>query len=215
KKPWDRRRLKHEAFLVAANVPLLAFLPFGILVRYFAAAFPILLIWTARGALDLGIWLQDTLELSRGRPVSGGHLKTMLAWLPAVMVVLFFLVTVPAVARAELSSTFFGHKEVGLWLRTHTPPDAVVMAGELSVNVYADRRWVSAPRADWTRFLEYARVHGADYLVVDEWEVTTLRPWLAFLLDTGTPELERVFSFEDPHRRILVYRISPKLPGSS
>jgi 4-amino-4-deoxy-L-arabinose transferase-like glycosyltransferase len=211
KKPWDRRRLEHEALLVAALVPLLAFLPFGILMRYFTPAFPVLLMWTARGALDLGVWLQDTLELSRGRPVSSGRLKTMLEWLPAGVVVLFFLVMVPVVAWAGLSATFFGHKEVGLWLRTHTPPGAVVMVEELGIAVYADRRWVPSPHADWTRFIEYARAHDATHLVVDTYELTHVRPYLAFLLKTGTPELELEFSFEDSHGRTLVYYILPKL----
>jgi len=49
KQPWSRRRLRYEAFLLTIiAVLLVVFLPFGILVRYFAPAFPILLMWTAR-----------------------------------------------------------------------------------------------------------------------------------------------------------------------
>ena len=79
--PWDRRRLRYEAFLITIIVVLLiVFLPFGFLVRYFAPAYPVLLMWTAMGALGLGRWLQDTVMLAGQCDIQSGaslgHLGT-------------------------------------------------------------------------------------------------------------------------------------------
>jgi hypothetical protein len=216
KKPWDRRCLRHEVFLISIIIVLLmVFLPFGVLVRYFAPAFPVLLMWTARGALELGVWLQDTLELCLRRPASCRTFRSMVGWLPAGIVVLFLLKGVYAAAQDGPHATFFGYKEAGLWLRTHTQVGAAVMTSELGTALYADRRWVPSPHTDWARFLGYARAHDANYLVVYEWELKA-RPHLAFLFETGDPELELVFSFEETSLarrrtfRTLVYCISPK-----
>ena len=114
KEPWDRKRLMHEAFLITIIIVLLlVFLPFGIFVRYFAPAFPVLLMWTARGALGLGAWLLETLELLRGRPASGRYLKSILGWMPAAMVVLFLLMMVPVAAQGHLERTFSWREEGG------------------------------------------------------------------------------------------------------
>ena len=169
KHPWVQRRVRYEVFLITIIlVLLLVFLPFGFLVRFFAPAFPVLLMWTARGALELGGWLQDTVELWRGKSFSTRHLKSMLGWLPAGMTAGFLIFTIPLAADESISATRFGHKEAGLWLKAHTPADAKVMADELAVALYADRRWVPSPNADWTRFMKYARARHANYLVVQE-----------------------------------------------
>ena len=98
---------------------------------------------------------------------------------------------------------------MGLWLRANTPPDAVIMARDLSVAVYAERDWVPSPHADYEHYIAYARAHGADYLVADEWELTVLRPQLRLLLDTASPpsDLELVYECRDEKGVTLVYRI--------
>lgn len=207
----------HEAFLITIIIVLLlVFLPFaGVLVRYFAPAFPVLLIWTARGALGLGAWVLDTLELLRGRPVSGRYPKAILGWLPAAMVVLFFLTMVPVVAHEGVQGLSLGEKKAGQWLREHSAADARIMSRDIAVGLYANRRYVASPNTDWTRFLQYARSRGADYLVASSSELTRVRPQLSFLLEDGAPELELVFSFEESQGRTLVYHIAKSSTGSA
>jgi len=216
RQPWDQRRLKYEAFLITIILVLmLVILPFGSLIRYFAPAFPVLLMWTAKGALELGGWLQNTVELWRGKSVSNRYLKSVLGWLPAGSVAVFLILTIPLAADRDIRATFFGAKEVGLWLKAHTSADAKVMTQEVAVALYAERRYVSSPRTDWIRFMKYARTHGANYLVVRDFKLDEFRPQLAFIPRKGAPELELVFSFEEPHmlgpNRVLVYRISSPL----
>jgi 4-amino-4-deoxy-L-arabinose transferase-like glycosyltransferase len=218
KHSWDRRRLRHEAFLTTVIVGLLViFIPFGVLIRYFAPAFPVLLMWTARGALILGVWLQDTVNLCRSSSISisDGPRTIVLGWLPAGIVVGFLLLTIPVAAQGWIDATFFGDKEAGLWLKAHTPADARVMAQDLGIALYADRRFVPSPNADATRFMKYAHAHKADYLVVRNYKLAEYRPQLASLLEKGTPNLALLASFVEPHMegqiKTLIYHISPAL----
>jgi hypothetical protein len=200
KQPWSRRRLRYEAFLLTSiAVLLVVFLPFGFLVRYFAPAFPILLMWTARGALELGRWLQETVVLSGGVPLSNRYVQAGLGCLPAGTAVLALLLTIPVTAERAIGIMHFGDEEAGRWLKTHIPGDAKVMAMDVAVAVYSGRGWVPSPYTDWARFMKYATAHGAQYLVVRDWELEETRPELASIVQRGAPELELIYTFEEPH----------------
>lgn len=210
--PWDLRRLSHEAFLMAALVPLLAFLAFHIEVRFLAPAFPVLLLWTARGALGLGRWLQESLARIRGRWVVSRRVQGLLAWVPTGLVVLLFLVTGVSVARLGAARTPLSYKEVALWIRAHTSPEARIMTRGTpgsTIVLYANRDRISFPHTDWPHLLEFARAYGATHWVTADWELTGVRPQLAFLIEPGAlpPELELLSSFEDRQGHILVYRL--------
>jgi 4-amino-4-deoxy-L-arabinose transferase-like glycosyltransferase len=212
KQPWSRRRLRYEAFLLTMiAVLLVVFLPFGFLVRYFAPAFPILLMWTARGAQELGRWLQETVALSGGVPFSNRFVQAGLGFLPAGMAVLALLLTIPVTAERAISIMHFGDEEAGRWLKTHIPGDAKIMAQDVAVAVYSGRRWVPSPKTDWGRFMKYATAHGAQYLVVRDWKLEKSRPELAAVVRSGVRELELIYTFEEPHtpERIttFVYRL--------
>ena len=216
--PWDRRRLWYEMFLmtIIASV-LVVFLPFGVMMRYLAPMFPVLLIWTARGALDMGMWLHETWALSWGAPCSGPRLIRTLSWLPAGMVAGFLVLTMPVAARGWINATFFGDKEAGLWLKVHTAADARVMTQEIGTALYAERRYVPSPMTDPDRFMRYARAHGADYLVVRDFKLTEYRPQLASLIKSGTPDLQLIYAYQEPHMvepvRTLIYHIGSSSVG--
>ena len=111
KQPWSRRRLRYEAFLMTIIVVLLVvFLPFGIVVRYFAPAYPVLLIWTAMGSFELGRWLQDTIMVSREMSFASRYVKAGLSLLPAGGAVLTLVLTIPVTAQREISAMYFGNK---------------------------------------------------------------------------------------------------------
>jgi hypothetical protein len=88
------------------------------------------------------------------------------------------------------------------------------MTKELGINLYASRPWVPLPRTDWARLLQYARDHGADYLVVRVFHNRVEQAWpvLASIVQKGAPEIELVYSFEDAHMsepvKTYVYRFS-------
>jgi len=204
---WDRKRLKQEVFMLCAMAPVLSFLPFHVELRFFSPAFPALLIWTAHGLVRLGRWLVETF-----RNLSGGRWsrwEPVLGLIPAVLALLFLLLMQPLAVRDGLEATNFARRSVGLWLKENTPQDARIMARDLSIAVYADRELVPSPHAEYDRYIGYARAHGADYLVADEWELTVLRPQLAAMLDTESPpdELELAHTYRDEKGLTIVYRI--------
>jgi hypothetical protein len=100
-------------------------------------------------------------------------------------------------------------REAGLWLRENAVADALVMSRDPEVPFYAERRWVASPNEEYAPFIAYVRKRGADYLVVDEREVTVIRPQLGFLLDESSPpgELRRVYTAYDPRGKTIVYEV--------
>ena len=211
KQPWNRQRLQYEAFLITIILTLLVtFLPFFYLDRLFAPALPVLLIWTARGALYLGGWVEQTLALCCKTLLSRPDLKVVLEWLPAGLVISVLVVSLPFVADRWIRETIFGDKETGLWLKTHTPVHARVMTKDLGITLYAGRPWVPLPRTEWARLIQYAREHGADYLVVRDDKLEQYWPTLAPIVQKGSPEIELVYIFEDAHMsepvKTYVYR---------
>jgi 4-amino-4-deoxy-L-arabinose transferase-like glycosyltransferase len=211
KDPWDRRRLRHEALLAFGGLPVLAFLPFHIEIRFFSPAFPALLIWVAAGLWTIGAWAVETVAHWRRTLRPGATIR----WQTIVVIVLTILlagylgfVHVHTIQRG-MGDLPYAHKAAGLWLKENTPREAAIMSRDLAVSLYAERGFVVSPRADYKDYLDYAQRKGATYLLVDERELRVLRPYLAFLLDDAAPppELEPVFSVMDEHGRTIVYRI--------
>jgi hypothetical protein len=203
--PWDRRRVAYEAFLVAALIPFSVFLVFHIEARFFAPALPVLLLWAAHGARELGHWLSQTVALWRGRPLAGGRTMALMQWGPAGMLVLLLMSLLPLTARAAQARVPLYYKTVGLWLRAHTPAGTKVMTYQDAITFYADRVQVPLPRTDWPGVLKEARAQEAGYLVVEEAALRRIRPQLAFLLESTPPELALVHSFEGGPTRVYQF----------
>jgi hypothetical protein len=196
--PWSRRRLEAEIVLAATVAPVASFLAFHVQQRFFAPAFPGLLIWTAAG-------LQD---LFRRFPV--GRLRLATAAAGALALAGYVVWADAAIARRGIATSDFGHEEAGLWLKAHSAPDAEIMTQDTAISVYADRGYVFSPRAPLDPFLAYGRRHGATHVVVDEAEVTVVRPFLRPLLGSPPPALAPLWTARDGHvGRTLVFALRP------
>ena len=224
RRPWDQHRLAGETVLWFAILPVLAFLPFHVEARFFSAAFPVLLIWLSSGVWELGAWVVETLWHWRHASAVGGETlrpSSRDAIYPdrpaqpiAVSLLLVGLALYLGLAhyrvvtrgRRDLS---YAHKEVGIWLKENTDSDSAIMTRDLALSLYAERGFVASPRAGYADYLDYARRKGADYVVVDEYELRTLRPHLSFLLDEVNPpeDLAFIYAAVDGRGRTLVYRI--------
>lgn len=200
--PWDRRRAAHEAFLVAALIPFSVILAFDTQERFFAPALPVLLLWAAQGARELGHWLCQTVAIWRGRLLAGCRMTALVQWGPAGLLVLVLVSLLPLTAWAGRARVPLYYKTVGLWLHAHTPAGTKVMTQLDAITLYADRVQVHLPRTDWPGVLETARAQEAYYLVVDEDELRQVRPQLVFLLESPPPELAFVHSFEGGRTRV-------------
>ena len=207
---WDRRRLRRELFLIAvACAPLLAFLPFHIEIRFFAPLFPVLLIWTAHGLVYAGRWLAATAHTLLPAISENGRVQQLLTILPTAILLLYFTLMIPRVVQSGQNALDWTHKDAGLWLKNNTAQGSVVMARDLAIALYAERPWIPSPNAAYDLTMGYAQYHNARYFVVDEAEITTLKPqWKALLDDQNpAPGLTHEETFTHGSQRTIIYRI--------
>jgi len=198
--PWSRRRVREEALLAAAALPVASFLTFHVQQRFFAPALPSLLVWTGIALWALRVRLAAPGEArGRGRKPATAVLLLALAGYLA-------WAHVRVIERGVLSQEP-AHAAAGRWLREHSPPEARIMSRDLAISLYAERGYVGSPRLAWEPFLEFGRRRGATHLVVDEQEARVLRPWLGFLLERPPAGVELVATARDRHGRTLVFRL--------
>jgi len=206
---WSKDRTIKELFVIAAVLPVLIFLPFHIELRYFAPALPILWLWVARGLDALTEWLRQTLGnlgmATRWRSVLCGTLMASLS----ILLLMFFLALQPQVMQEGLSKMGTSRRDAGLWLKERTSADALIMSRDTEVPFYAQRRWAPTPHEDYATFIAYVQRRGADYIVVDEREVTVIRPQLERLLneDSPPPELRHAYTASDDNGKTIVYEV--------
>jgi 4-amino-4-deoxy-L-arabinose transferase-like glycosyltransferase len=214
---WDRVRLWRECFLLAWLLPLAGLLLFRLVLRFYAPVFPLLLIWTAHGAVVLGARVQQTALLcgaTAGRKMWPETLRRMI---PAAFVSFYFLLISLSLVANHRNELFLGYKKAAAWLKQHSPPAARVMTRETAVGLYAARVRVPFPNAAWEQVRDYARRHQADYLVATEFELTHLRPQLQRLLQPATlpPELQLLHQFSEPSGQVFIFRFDWSRPGHS
>jgi 4-amino-4-deoxy-L-arabinose transferase-like glycosyltransferase len=211
---WNKDRTIKELFLAAAVLPVFVFLPFHIELRYFAPMLPILLLWVAKGIAALADWLRQTAANLRSPlkpdaervPAGLGRGVTVLL---SLLLVLYFAVLQPMVMRDGVAGVNVSRREAGSWLKAHAPSDALIMSRDTEVPFYAERRWAATPNEEYDRFIAYVRKRGAAYLVVDEREVTVIRPQLSLLLNEDAPPtgLRHVYTAPDIRGKTIVYEV--------
>jgi hypothetical protein len=125
------------------------------------------------------------------------------------LLVLYFVVLQPRVVRDGLAEMNLSRREAGNWLKAHALAEALIMSRDTEVPFYAERRWAATPNEEYARFIAYVRKRGAAYLVVDEREVTVIRPQLSLLLneDAPPPGLRHVYTAPDLRGKTIVYEV--------
>ena len=116
---------------------------------------------------------------------------------------------------ADLLGPFFiprpvEYKTLGAWMREQaiSGSDVGVLARKRQPAFYAGARWEWLPLADTDGLLAYAASHQAQYIVIDERTVPTLRPQLAYLLNPAqAPPTLKVIHVEDSEKKIVLYQI--------
>lgn len=190
--PWTRQRIEGYALLAAAALPVAAFLTFHVQQRFFAPAFPALLIAAATAGWELarrkGLLFRILLAFLLLGYLGWGHRQ---------------------VIERGLAGSEFAHEASGRWLGRNTASNARILSRDLAISVYAGRGYVTSPRAPWPELLAYARQHGATHLVVDDHEIRTLRPYLGFLVDAPPPEVQLLASSRDRHGTTWIFALRP------
>jgi hypothetical protein len=102
------------------------------------------------------------------------------------------------------------HRLVGEWLAENTEPDARVLTRSMIVEFYADRQAVAMPYSDIPTMLDFARAWGVDYLVLDAYNMRSLRPQFMPLVEGPPPSgLTLVHELDFAGRPVRVYSLDP------
>ena len=225
-KAWDRDRAWKELFLAFTLLPGLSFILFFVQERYIAALIPTLFIWAGHGMMQLGEWLQETtLQVAAGkRRLDGdarqpGRARKMgwLAWLPAALLMAFFLVITPRQANSAYlaGSVRPVHVQAGEALAPYVQPGDVVMSRYVAIAWHAGAEWLPTPAASIEETLAYARHHKAKFWAIDGYEAHKLRPQFAPLMDdpdNPPPGLTLLLTIPDPAggEPVVIYQLTPE-----
>lgn len=102
------------------------------------------------------------------------------------------------------------HRVAGEWLHEHTPPGTRVMTRSLVLDYYADRVMIPMPYSSMSSLLHYARTHGVDYVVADEYQLRAQRPHFYRLFEPGPwPGLRVVWTHTEGGRLTRVFALDP------
>ena len=218
--PWTRTRWRSELLLLIALLPLASLLIFFVLSRFLVVYLAIGLIWAAAGLAHISRWAADSGCNLLANPTSGPALTTgrravveLLSVLPVAGTVTLLLVSGLGVAVAEQPRQPFYHVEAARWLAENVPAGSPIMTRYTDTTLYAGLPKVAFPNASWHEVLAYGQAHGARYLVVNNWEIEEVRPFLAPLLTPEDGQLPPDLVFrhrvEKNGRRVLIYEFAP------
>lgn len=211
--PWTRRQMRGQALLLLALTPLASLWMVFIESRFMVVYLAISLVWAGAGLARLMHWANATI-----RTALGGSLNDVRRWpataaaaLPLGLIVAAMLWNGVQTAQREIPRLPFYRLEAARWLAEHTPAAAPIMTRNTETALYAGRPIIAFPRASWEQARAYAQARGAHYLVIDEWEISEVRPYLMPLLDLTDdkplPGLTRVQTYEHPGRTTMLFRI--------
>ena len=213
-RPWTRQRWRGHLLLALAVLPIvglwMAFIEQRLLLPYVALG----VIVAGEGLAQCGLWAGNLIKTMRWR-----RLGRIARLAPAALMAAWLVWSSVSMARADMSRLPFYRLEAARWLAEHTAPDTRIMTRNAETVLYADRTMVAFPNAPWPQVVRYAQSRNAAYLVLDEWEINTVRPWLAPLLapSVASPLPEIVLVHTVPHEghETYIYRfVETNLPTS-
>jgi hypothetical protein len=107
------------------------------------------------------------------------------------------------------------HRIAGQWIDRVAGPDDRIMTRSLGIAFYAGREAVPLPVASVAETVRFARHHGVEYLVVDEFLLREFRPALAPLFEPGPwPGLELGHEFRVAERLTRIFRVVDPAPDT-
>lgn len=201
---------RRASLLFVACLPYLAFPLFIVDPRYFLPLAPIIIIWAARGIVEVpalitgAAWKPDM----AGSPYAWPRRALVEALLIAALIMSFVPFTFRLLLRRESGPNIY--KEAGGWVSSNLPPDAILVCRRPYLPFYSNRRQVVLPFAPLDKILKYARYKGAGYLVADETELAERRDALPLLNeDYASQDLSIVRKFRDSAgRKLFIYKLA-------
>lgn len=209
---WSRRRAGRELLLIFALAPTLSLLLFFVLSRFLPYVVAIGMIWAAEGLDALMMWTQLTGDAISPDGVSAWRgLFSALPALIAAAAMTLLLVEGGGVAMRERPRQPFDRVLTAQWLAANVPPGSPVMTRNSEIPLYAGLPQVAFPKAPWEQVRAYGEARGARYVVIEDREITSLRPELSPLLNETLiqpfPGLTRLKRLDNGKRDALIFEL--------
>lgn len=160
-----RERIAYELFLASLVLfhllSLSTFLPSTI--RFSVPVIPLSLFWAGAGILEMKRYMEKIRTASPENVIFLIIAVVILVQLPQSLIP-------ERRHRAE-------QKNVGLWLKQNTPPDAVIMSNSPQETFYADREFMMLPkrgsppgdpRTSFDEMIRYAKSKGVRYILINK-----------------------------------------------
>jgi hypothetical protein len=188
---WDATRMLRESYLtliVAGACAALLSLQF-FQQRYLFILLPFLLLWAAKGIVELTAWTMDTRNIVFTR--RSFRLKTLQVSVACIVVGALFCIALPSnwPADPDFGGTFescLNAKRAGLWLKEQGPDDKVVMDAGSAVPYYARAEYMFLPYSASGTALRYIDAKKPDYVVL-RGTFCAERPYLQDWMEHGIP----------------------------
>lgn len=209
--PWKPQQGKLILFLLSFIVFFwFVLIPaFHINERYLTPLWPICALFVAFGAVRVHSWLSGYMPLvtfSKRWKLKPANMASTL--ILSVFLLLVFLPELGAVVTRDANSADVladpvDQKRAGAWLKENASEPVVIMSRNHAVDVYAGnydiKKSVTIPTSSIKHVLEYAKLRGVNYLVINE-RYMSLYPDLRPLLesDGGLPGLDLIYDDRDP-----------------
>ncbi len=195
---WRRRRRAPALAVLATAVVALA-VPLGFFVqpRYLAPTVAIACVFVGLGLTDLPVrWRRPALAVT------------------VVLLAFSLLAGLGGLHHFLNPREQVEHRVAGEWLHDNTPPGTRVMTRSLVVDYYADRVMIPMPYSSMSSLLHYARAHGVDYVVADEYQLRSQRPHFHRLFEPGPwPGLRVVWTDHQDGRLTRIFALDPPAEG--
>lgn len=191
RKRWTRELTSYQALLVALMLlQVLALLSKGtdIQSRYYCIFLPIMLVWAAKGIVELSRWARATHGAAVRQAVASALPETVTI---AVSVAVLWLVSLVGI-RTLVEFRQFGPqsrlvRETGVWLKRLTAEPITVMDTHTNLAFHAGATYVPFPECDPTVALRYLDKKKVDFIILRE-SSSSSRGYLQDWLEGGIPD---------------------------
>jgi 4-amino-4-deoxy-L-arabinose transferase-like glycosyltransferase len=211
---WTFQDRRAEFYLLGALLPWVIIYPlYEIQFEKLTPVVPILTLWASLGVVSVAKRISFLGELS----------KPLIIQKPAVIIAAILLlvafVEFPTFIRPIRDRGFYQNMEddvvnrkVAEWIKKNLPEDTILMSRKAFIPVYANRKFVMLPFADYKDLIAYSRLKGVNVIIMDE-KYKQVRPQLAFLL--GQPDqlkdLVPIYATQNEKgQKIILYKLLPE-----
>lgn len=168
-------------------------------IRFSVPVIPISLFWASVGAIELK---RLSLRINKINPEK----------LVFLLIVVIILIQLPQALKPERRHRAY-QKEIGLWLKHNTPPDAIIMSNSPQEIFYANREFILFPRdtenkdslKSYNEVLQFAKKNGVRYILIDK-NIREFNPgFVEIIKSKDLSELKEIYRKSD--QELIIYEV--------